>query len=360
MHTCKNCLKPLLDENTEPILDKRIKYCKICGPIIAKQKSLAYARLYYKQHKQRCFNCLKILRNLRHLLHDKRIKYCHFCAPIVEKRKKLAREQRFRDKHKKELQKISRRWRRKHRVESRLIQRNYAYRHPEKCNQSLKDWRKKNPDKVSLQNKRAKRNIRRREVRNLREKGIYIEIKWSIKCPECKQEFKTSAKRPQCNCGYIFPRDYMEKFIDKLKTTPCKCCEREIPYQMDVDAEGQHRAGRRRKYCECCFPQIQALKKIFAQIRWEKKHPKTNTNKKSYRNNTEIVVAVTCIFCDEIILGHSGKRICPDCYLKWSRKIPQKIQEILASWSSFKFLPRDLLAWRRIMYYRDGGIYSLR
>jgi hypothetical protein len=210
---------------------------------------------------------------------------------------------------------------------------------------------------VSLQNKRAKRNIRRRKERNLREKGIYTEIKWSIECPECKREFKTSAKRPQCNCGYVFPRDYMKKFIDKLKTTPCKCCGREIPYQIEA---GQHKAGRHRKYCECCFPQIQALKKVFAQMRQEKKHPNTNTNKKWYRNNVEIVVAVTCIFCEDIILGHGGKKICPDCSSKWRRYIPQEILETLKSWSSFSQLPRDLLAWNRIIRYRKQGIYTLK
>jgi hypothetical protein len=242
-------------------------------------------------------------------------------------------------------------WRKDHPEEARLNSRNWTYRHPEQHKQQLESWRKRNPDKVSLQNKRAKINIRRRKERNLREQGIYPKIKWSIICPKCKHEMKTAAKRPGCSCGYVFPRDYMEKFIDRLETTPCKCCGREIPFQ-------EKGKGRPRAYCECCSPQITALKRVFTQMRREENNP--DANEKWYRNNMEIVVAVTCIFCDNIILGRGSKRICHDCYLKWGRQIPRKIRETLTSWPSFKLLPPDLLAWRRIEYYRKRGIYTLK
>jgi hypothetical protein len=346
------------------------KYCATCGPVVEREKQrecnkkyyrkrldsmtpeqleafLAERRRYYHRHKKRCLNCLRLLRNKRgHQLKDKRIKYCHICRPIVEKQKRLAREQRFRDKHKKEIRKNHRKWCRTHREQKNLTARNYVYRHPEKHKERLQSWRKRNPDKVSLQNQRAKRNVRRRKDRNLRENGIYKKIRWEVTCPKCKNVFQTSAKRPVCKCGYPFTRRYMERYIDTLETSPCRACGREIPHQ-----EGTR--GHHRDYCDSCFPQIQALKRFIA--RSKNKHD----NKKWYRDNEEIVVAVKCIFCDEIIPGHGGKKICDDCVTKWSRTTPRTIHTVLASWSDFSKLPRELLAWKRIMWYRERGIYSL-
>ena len=313
-----------------------------------KEDAAAYQRRYYRGHKKRCLNCLRLLRDKRgHQLKDKRIKYCHICRPIVEKTKKLAREQRYREKHQKEIRKKHRKWCRAHPEQRRLISRNYVYRHQEKHKQRLQSWRKRNPDKVSLQNKRARINISRRRDRNLREKGIYKEIRWPIVCPECKREFTTSAKRPQCNCGHVFPRDFMEKLIDNAPTTPCKCCGREIPH---IDKM----VGKPRDFCECCFPQIQAIRTVFSRLR----HPQDQN--KWYRDHEEIVVAVTCIFCDEIIPGHVGKKICDECVPKWGRRTPNIVQTALANSSSFHRLSRDLLAWKRIMDYRAHGIYTLK
>lgn len=373
MQQCQKCFTVLRDEEGNPICDKRIKYCSICGPVVEKEKQSEYGKNAYKKrldamtpeqkeefyaerrryaawyrnkHKQRCFNCFRLLRNKRgRQLKDKRIKYCHICRPIIEQQKKLAREQRYRDKHQKEIRKKHKKWCRAHPEQRRLISRNYVYNHPEEHRQHLNSWRRRNPDKVSLQNKRAKVNFRRRKGRTLHGNGIYAKIKWPVVCPKCSREFETSAKRPRCTCGYPFTRRFMEKFIDNAQTTPCKCCGREIPHPDKA-------VGRPREYCECCFPQIQAIKKAFGM--------RPTDNRKWYRNNVEIVVAVTCIFCDEILPGHGGKKVCRKCQFKWQSTTPRKIVTALANCSSFKRLSRDLLAWKRIIEYRAHGVYSLR
>jgi hypothetical protein len=370
-HNCCNCLKPILNDDGTPIKNKNMKYCRICRTIVTNRKNRERYRkkidsmtpeqkeeffaamrrksaLYRYRNRQRCLNCLRLLYNKRgNPLKDKRIKYCHICRPQVEEKKKQAREQRYRDTHKKEIRKKQRKWCRKHREQRNLTARNYVYRHPEKHKDSLQSWRKRNPEKVSLQNKRAKINMRKREKRTLRLHGKYTKIKWPVKCPECEQTIQTSAKRPQCNCGHVFQRDFMEKLIDNAQTKPCKSCGREIPFPDDE-------RGRHREYCECCFPQIQALKRVFQEMK-----RKPDAFVKSYRRNTEFVVAVTCIFCDEIILGHRGKKVCPDCQKKWCRQIPQAVSDTLAKWYSFKLLPPDLRAWKRIQYHRKQGIYTL-
>jgi len=303
-----------------------------------------------KDWMQYCLNCFRELIDADgYPIHDKRIKYCHVCRPIVEEKKKLTREQRFRDRHKEQIRLDAEKWRTEHPEERRLASRNWSYRHPEQHKNGLNSWRKRHPEKVKLQNKRAKKRQRLRMNKRLNSIGKYPKMKWEITCPKCNHVLKTSAKRPQCSCGYSFPRDYMEKFIDGLPTNPCKCCGREISYQFKQQIF-------KKLYCECCYPQIQALKKVLCQIR----NPDCHNWHEWYQNNAEIVVAVTCIFCDEIIPGRTGKRVCRDCMMKWCRVTPQKIRDILASWPSFTLLPKDLLAWRRIMHYRNKGIYSLK
>lgn len=81
--------------------------------------------------------------------------------------------------------------------------------------------------------------------------------------------------------------------------------------------------------------------------------------KKWYWNNTEIVVAVTCIFCDKLILGCLSKKLCNDCKNKWQRTIPANVLDNEKLWLSFHQLPENLLIWRRIIQYRNKGIYRL-
>jgi len=237
------------------------------------------------------------------------------------------------------------RWCKEHPEEKKLIARNWVYHHPEQHKASVKSWRRRNPDKVKAQNLRARKIQRTKKTKKLYLQGVYTEIKWKITCPKCNRTFKTKAKRPSCQCGYMFPRKYMQIFIDNTKTTPCVCCGREIPFQ---DARAL------RKYCNSCFPQIMALKNAIQQMRAKK----TDSNK-WYREHEEIVVAVTCIFCDTIIPGRRGKKICDDCQTKWQRTIPARVLDDERFWYSFKELPLDLLAWRRIINYRQHGVYKL-
>jgi hypothetical protein len=135
----------------------------------------------------------------------------------------------------------------------------------------------------------------------------------------------------------------------KLFWVTCKCCGRETEYKG---------RGCPKTYCETCFPQITALKQVLNQMRHEKDNAKIC--KQWYDNNTEIVVAVGCVFCDTIIIGRTGKLMCDDCKKKWQGRIPHKVITALANRSSFELLPRDLLAWTRIIFYRKQGIYSFK
>jgi len=75
-----------------------------------------------------------------------------------------------------------------------------------------------------------------------------------------------------------------------------------------------------------------------------------------FRDNTiEVVVAVTCIVCDDVIIGNGGKKICDECKPKWERTIPNYICEQLNQHGSFQELPKDLLAWKHIMDFRKEG-----
>jgi hypothetical protein len=69
-------------------------------------------------------------------------------------------------------------------------------------------------------------------------------------------------------------------------------------------------------------------------------------------------VAVTCLFCGNIITGSAGKKICKSCQLKWEHTIPRHITSILNRYHVPTFT-QDLLVWYRIKQYRDKGIYRL-
>lgn len=132
-------------------------------------------------------------------------------------------------------------------------------------------------------------------------------------------------------------------------TSVCKTCGREILYCG---------RGRPRKYCDSCLPQIMALKNFFDTERFRREHPKYNGDR--YRNNMDFVVAVTCVFCEEIVLGHGGRRLCDDCMVKWERRPPSWVVFGLSSNPSFMEMPRDLLVWKRIVDLRKLGIRTIR
>jgi hypothetical protein len=67
-----------------------------------------------------------------------------------------------------------------------------------------------------------------------------------------------------------------------------------------------------------------------------------------------IVVAVTCIICEELVLGQrwGEKLYCERCVKKVQRKVPRSVIMDLANHPSFSELPRDLKAWKTIMEIR--------
>jgi RNA polymerase-binding transcription factor DksA len=251
-----------------------------------------------------CNRCGKSMEDLP------RKKYCLVCKPIVEKELARIRSQRFRDRHGSEN---VLRWNREHPEQRRLIARNWMYRNAEKHKENLMRWRKKNPDKVRLQNQRAKK---KRKL--LMRKRAY----------------------------YYGERSESLPLTDRISI--CKSCGREIPYSGH---------GVPRKYCDCCFPQIRALKNFLSNQKYMAKHP--GGCNAWYRNNKELIVAVTCILCDDIIPGHGGKKICHRCSQKWGRRVPRFVKESLAAMSSFNDIPKDIIVWKRIIDLRNQGIYSL-
>jgi hypothetical protein len=81
--------------------------------------------------------------------------------------------------------------------------------------------------------------------------------------------------------------------------------------------------------------------------------------KKWYDNNREVVVAVSCVFCEGIIHGTGGKIICYDCHCKWQRKIPLRVLCDLGNHPSFQEYPSELLVWKRIADLRGAGVTKL-
>lgn len=240
-------------------------------------------------------------------------KYCAICSPIVDKIKNRKRSERYRRKHGSENVK---QWVKEHIEQRRLIARNHYHRHPDKHKQNLINWRKKNPDKVKEQNKRARKNTKRREMKNLYMiEGKHKPLKIKVTCSKCLHQWATRAKRPQCVCGYSFPMAHYEHLIDNLPTKPCKCCGREVPF---------YGKGAPREYCDCCFPQIQALKRVLNQNRAKKRNPKYQ--EEYYRNTHEVLAAMTCRNCGDIILYKNIGQIpqlCGYCYsFQRSRPMP--------------------------------------
>jgi len=243
--------------------------------------------------------------------------YCKFCGPIVRKRLAYKRNKRYREKHHKELLKKEQEYRDGNREVLRLRARNYMHQHEEERREALIQWRGPNPRlKRKEQRQREWKNKRKRLRKIGYKNGLYLSVKGKV---------------------------------DESRVTPCRCCGREIPYQG---------RGPPRTYCETCFPQIAALRKALSELRYEREG-KSSGWKKWYVNNKEIVVAVTCIFCDDIIIGKRGKKLCRSCQTKWAMKIPRHIMETLEQFPSFHRMPKDLLAWHRIHRLRVQGITKL-
>jgi hypothetical protein len=235
-----------------------------------------------------CVKCGAIIKKPRK-------KYCPNCAVVVDKEGNRIRGKRYREKNGNEKVK---KWVKEHSEEHRLYSRNWAQIHKEERRLALQNWRKQNPAKVKMQNRRAKKKIRHNKLRTLSSNGIYKKFKWTIVCPKCNLHFKTTAKRPQCSCGYSFPRRFMERFIDTFPTKPCKTCGREIPYPGE---------GTIRKYCETCFPQMTALYKAF--------HPNKHSWREWYQENKEVLVAMTCRACGNLIIYKGIGKIPQKCGL---------------------------------------------
>jgi len=207
-------------------------------------------------------------------------------------------------------------WKKEHPEETKLIGRRWYYNHIEKAKENTIAWRKQNPDKVRLQNKRAKKRLRERERRRLAASGI--RQKMSMEC------------------------------IPGKRGSLCKTCGREIPFI------GKHTP---KKYCDSCFPQIMALKRVLGMMRFKEKNK--GHYKKWYAGSIEKIVAVTCIFCDDIIPGNGGKLICESCKSKWGRKTPATVEFALSSHPSFTEMPKDLLIWKKIIELKKEGIMRI-
>ena len=85
--------------------------------------------------------------------------------------------------------------------------------------------------------------------------------------------------------------------------------------------------------------------------------------KRHYRhirdNMIEVVVAVTCVICDDIIIGRAGKKFCASCKSKWDDPVPKYVLEQLRIRNSFEKIPEELVAWKRIVDLRKVG-YQLQ
>ena len=250
-----------------------------------------------------CYKCGKILESKQN--------YCPDCKIIADKEANRRRSATYREKHRKEVNDAQKKWCEEHPEQRRLISRNYFHRHPVEHKQRLKDWRKKNPEKVKLQNQRAKKNQKRKLLKRLYSQGIRRTIRYKLTCPKCTYVWKSHAKRPQCVCGYSFPRNYFQTELFKSKKkdiiidfSVCKTCGREIPYQG---------RGSPREHCDSCLPQIMALKSYFAREKYDKEHPEKW--RKWFQNNEEIVVAMTCKVCGNLVLYKGKGRLPHKCGL---------------------------------------------
>jgi len=80
-----------------------------------------------------------------------------------------------------------------------------------------------------------------------------------------------------------------------------------------------------------------------------------------YEVRRGIVVAVTCIICQELVLGQrwGEKMYCKDCKRKVDRKIPRSIIQRLAMHPSFHEMTLELKAWKTIKEMRETRKYSM-
>lgn len=106
---------------------------------------------------------------------------------------------------------------------------------------------------------------------------------------------------------------------------------------------------------------------------WRKKNPdkvkaqQKRTQKRRYQRRYHyqqrkgIVVAVTCLVCNDLVIGQrwGEKLYCPDCKKKACRKIPRSIIEQLTMHPSFSEMSRELKIWKTIKELREAKKYSM-
>jgi hypothetical protein len=196
-----------------------------------------------------CKHCGKILEN-----HQK--KYCSDCSLIAKKQQQNKRAKRYREKHNNENVK---KWNALHPEEKKLIQRTNYYKDinatREKNRKKMREWRAKNP--LLERETRARQNKRKQFLKkhNIRAMGI----------------------RP--------------KIITVKGTKNCLSCNKPVEYGI---------SNIPRKYCDSCYKKNILESKRKAYIKFNKKHP--NYQKENYRQNHGIIVASTCVICNEIII----------------------------------------------------------
>jgi hypothetical protein len=199
------------------------------------------------------------------LLTGKQQKYCAGCGVASDKEKAKERNKRYREKNHARLLLKEQKYRDEHRAEVRLRARNFSANHKEQKLAELKRWRALNPEKYKLQRQKEWKRRKKRLKHRMYANGIYP--------PKVK-------KGP-------------------VRISICKTCDREIENQGP---------GISRKYCESCFPQVMALKRVLGQMKREKERP--SRFKEWYQNTTEVLVASTCSVCSAII-PYKGKGMTP-------------------------------------------------
>lgn len=211
-----------------------------------------------KRERTRCKHCGNLLEN------NYQKKYCKECAIEVERIKNIARGHAYRELHKDVVLQRDRKRREQNREKIRLSWRNYYQRHKADSIERVIEWRKNNPAKVKAINEQTYKKSKRRALGRMYSNG----------------------KRP-----------LITETTDR--TSLCKTCGREIPY-------GGH--GMPRKYCDGCFPQITALKRVLHQMKYKEQKP--DCFKEWYRDTKEHTVASVCIVCGCLIV-YKGKGMIP-------------------------------------------------
>lgn len=74
-----------------------------------------------------------------------------------------------------------------------------------------------------------------------------------------------------------------------------------------------------------------------------------------------VVVAVTCIYCEELILTNRPQRkFCVGCKHKRYRAVPRYVRDAIEHHPSFTPMSEDLRIWKRIIYLRSKHIDKVR